>query len=141
MFWGPTPWVYLGESFPLRVRAKCIALGSATSRSSNYIFSNNPHVIALDWLWNFLLSFFAPRIAHDIGPLILLIFFGMLVFGFVYVYFAIPEVKGLSLEEVDEMYRARVLPWRSEGWKPADKHLHHHTRPVEKVDENSKSEE
>ena len=31
MFWGPTPWVYLGESFPLRVRAKCIALGSATS--------------------------------------------------------------------------------------------------------------
>lgn len=22
MFWGPTPWVYLGESFPLRVRAK-----------------------------------------------------------------------------------------------------------------------
>lgn len=27
MFWGPTPWVYLGESFPLRVRAKSIALG------------------------------------------------------------------------------------------------------------------
>ena len=24
------PWVYLGESFPLRVRAKAIALGSAT---------------------------------------------------------------------------------------------------------------
>lgn len=31
MFWGPTPWVYLGESFPLRVRPKGIALGSATS--------------------------------------------------------------------------------------------------------------
>lgn len=30
-FWGPTPWVYLGESFPLRVRPKAIALGSATS--------------------------------------------------------------------------------------------------------------
>lgn len=25
MFWGPTPWVYLGESFPLRVRAKVIS--------------------------------------------------------------------------------------------------------------------
>lgn len=34
MFWGPTPWVYLGESFPLRVRAKGIALGSATSMSN-----------------------------------------------------------------------------------------------------------
>ena len=31
IFWGPTPWVYLGESFPLRVRPKAIALGSATS--------------------------------------------------------------------------------------------------------------
>lgn len=33
MFWGPTPWVYLGESFPLRIRPKAIALGSATSTS------------------------------------------------------------------------------------------------------------
>ena len=36
IFWGPVPWVYLGESFPLRVRPKCIALGSA---SSTFIFS------------------------------------------------------------------------------------------------------
>lgn len=81
-----------------------------------------------DWLWNFLLSFFAPRIAADIGPLILLIFFGMLVFGFFYVYFFIPETKGLSLEEVDEMYRAHVLPWQSTSWVPSEKHLHHHER-------------
>jgi len=111
MFWGPTPWVYLGESFPLRVRPKGIALGSATN-----------------WFWNFMLSFFSPRIAAKIGPLILLIFFGMLVFGFVYVYLFIPETKGLSLEEVDEMYRAKVKPWRSAGWVPAGKHLHHHER-------------
>ncbi|KAI0756097.1 general substrate transporter [Daedaleopsis nitida] len=107
IFWGPTPWVYLGESFPLRVRPKAIALGSATN-----------------WLWNFLLSFFAPRIAEKIGPLILLIFFGMLVFGFVYVYIFIPETRGLSLEEVDEMYRSGVQPWRSSAWRPSDKHLH-----------------
>ena len=101
MFWGPTPWVYLGESFPLRVRPKSIALGSATN-----------------WFWNFLLSFFAPRIAAKIGPLILLIFFGMLLVGFVYVYFAIPETKGLTLEEVDEMYRSGVKPWHSASWTP-----------------------
>ncbi|KAH8929193.1 sugar transporter [Atractiella rhizophila] len=101
-FWGPTPWTYLGESFPLRVRAKCIALGSATN-----------------WVWNFLLGFFAPRIAKDIGPLILLIFFGMLVFGFFYTYFMIPETKGLSLEQVDEMYREGVKPWQSANWQPS----------------------
>lgn len=106
MFWGPTPWVYLGESFPLRVRPKGIALGSATN-----------------WIWNFLLSFFAPRIAARIGPLILLIFFGMLVFGFFYVWLFIPETKGLSLEEVDEMYRSGVKPWQSAGWRPSAKHV------------------
>ena len=76
-----------------------------------------------------------------IGPLILMIFFGMLVFGWFYVYLFIPETKGLSLEEVDEMYRAHVKPWRSAAWKPADKHLHHHT-PAHKVEESEeKSEE
>ncbi|KAF8203957.1 sugar transporter [Pholiota molesta] len=116
IFWGPTPWVYLGESFPLRVRPKGIALGSATN-----------------WLWNFLLSFFAPRIANDIGPLILLIFFGMLTFGYVYVYLFIPETRGLTLEEVDEMYRSEVKPWRSADWKP---HLgdQAHERAVEKFE-------
>ncbi|TFK56381.1 sugar transporter [Heliocybe sulcata] len=99
--WGPTPWVYLGESFPLRVRSKCIALGSASN-----------------WIWNFLLSFFSPRIAARIGPLVLLIFAGVLIFGFVYVWLCIPETKGLQLEEVDEMYRANVKPWKSYGWRP-----------------------
>jgi len=107
IFWGPTPWVYLGESFPLRVRAKGIALGSASN-----------------WIWNFLLSFFAPRIANDIGPLILLIFFGMLMVAFVYVYFFIPETKGLELEEVDEMYRAKIKPWKSSEWQPTLRERH-----------------
>jgi SP family sugar:H+ symporter-like MFS transporter len=100
-FWGPTPWVYLGESFPLRIRPKAISLGSATN-----------------WIWNFLLSFFAPRIAADIGPLILLIFFGMLIVAFIYVYLFIPETRGLTLEEVDELYRSGVKPWNSASWVP-----------------------
>lgn len=57
-------------------------------------------MVRTDWIWNFLLGFFAPKIAVDIGPLILLIFFGALVFGWFYVYLLIPETKGLSLEEV-----------------------------------------
>lgn len=58
-------------------------------------------------------------LSHSIGPLILLIFCGVLVFGWFYVYFFIPETKGLSLEEVDEMYRANVKPWRSGSWRPS----------------------
>ncbi|EIW87231.1 general substrate transporter [Coniophora puteana RWD-64-598 SS2] len=119
--WGPTPWVYLGESFPLRVRPKSIALGSATN-----------------WFWNFMLSFFSPRITAKIGTMILMVFFGCLVFAFFYVYFAIPETKGLTLEEVDELYRSGVLPWKSEGWKPASKRV---PRAKEVVEMHEKASE
>ncbi|KAF9820003.1 hypothetical protein IEO21_01665 [Rhodonia placenta] len=124
LFWGATPWVYVGESFPLRVRPKSIALGSATN-----------------WVWNFLLSFFSPRISAKIGPLILLIFFGMLLFGFVYVYFFIPETAGLSLEEVDELYRSGVKPWNSLNWKPAEKHLYEKADPSEVVEVREKKDD
>lgn len=30
----------------------------------------------------------------------------------------IPETKGLSLEEVDELYREGVKPWKSTTWTP-----------------------
>ena len=42
----------------------------------------------------------ATHCDRSIGPLILLIFFVVLIFGFIYVYLFIPETKGLELEEV-----------------------------------------
>ena len=112
-------WVYLGESFPLRVRPKGIALGSATNWCVKFYLTHPVFFFDINTirLWNFLLSFFAPSIAAEyvqrwfsllqifkyddrIGPLILLIFFGMLLFGFGYVYLFIPETRGLTLEEV-----------------------------------------
>lgn len=42
----------------------------------------------------------------------------MLIVAFFYVYFFIPETKGLTLEEVDEMYRSGVKPWNSSTWTP-----------------------
>jgi SP family sugar:H+ symporter-like MFS transporter len=41
------------------------------------------------------MSSFSPLIADDIGPLILLIFFGCLIGAIIYVYFFIPETKGV----------------------------------------------
>ncbi|WVQ84241.1 hypothetical protein IAT38_006393 [Cryptococcus sp. DSM 104549] len=105
LFWGPTPWVVLGETFPLRVRPKCIALAAA-----------------VNWLWNFLLSYFSPLIAEDIGPLIMLVFFGCLIGAFIYVFFMLPETRGISLEEVDELYRSKIPAWRSTHWKPSSHH-------------------
>ena len=103
------------------MRPKGIALGSATnwcvkSYITHTVFRHKKKTLSTR-IWNFLLSFFAPRIVakyvqrwfsleqifkYDdrIGPLILLIFFGSLLFGYGYVYLFIPETRGLSLEEV-----------------------------------------
>lgn len=85
------------------------------------------------------MGYFAPRIAKDIGPAILLIFFGFLVLAGLsvasprcilcititdnvpfhsYTYFFIHEVKGLSLEQVDELYKSNTRPWNSSSWQP-----------------------
>lgn len=97
--WGPGPWLYLSESFNSPTRAKAISLGSASN-----------------WLWNFLLSYWSNRIADRIGSNILLIFAGVLVFAFFYVYFMIPETKGLALEDVELLYSQHIKPWRSAKW-------------------------
>ena len=39
---------------------------------------------------------FSPLIVDEIGPLILLIFFGCLIGAIIYVFFFIPETKGAS---------------------------------------------
>lgn len=45
--------------------------------------------------------------------------------AFFYVFFMIPETRGISLEEVDELYRSKIPAWRSVSWKPAERHHHH----------------
>ena len=99
--WGAVPWIYLSESFPQHVRAKCVSLGSASN-----------------WLWNFLLSWFSPGISARMGPFILLIFGSVTYFAGIFVYFVLPETRGLSLEQVDEMYKLNIAPWKSASWVP-----------------------
>lgn len=80
-----------------------------------------------------------PIEPYRIGPLILMIFFGALLFGFGYVYLFIPETKGLTLEEVDELYRSGVKPWNSPSWKP---HLSEeaHEKALEKLGRQEEKE-
>ncbi|KAJ5381691.1 uncharacterized protein N7496_004119 [Penicillium cataractarum] len=85
--WGPVAWIVVSEVFPLSMRAKGVALGG----SSN-------------WLNNFAVGMAtSPFISKtQFGAFI---FFGVItLIGAVYVYFFVPETKGRTLEEMDELF-------------------------------------
>lgn len=102
--WAPIAWVVTAEVFPLRVKSKCMALASASN-----------------WMWGFLISFFTPFITGAINFYYGYVFVGCLCFSFFYVFFFIPESKGLTLEEIDEMWMEGVLPWKSVNWVPSSR--------------------
>lgn len=83
---------------------------------------------ASNWLWNWTISYTVPYLV-DTGPgnagLGVKVFFiwGSTCLGcLVFTYFFIPETKGLSLEQVDELYTDGVKPWRSSDWVPETQH-------------------
>jgi len=82
---GAVIWVYIGEVFPNRVRAKGQSLGS---------FSH--------WLMNGIISLVFPVMAAKSGGYPFVFFASMMVLQFLVVLFVYPETKGLSLEELQK---------------------------------------
>ncbi|KAK9722602.1 hypothetical protein K7432_002549 [Basidiobolus ranarum] len=85
--WGPIGWVYPSEIYPNRVRAKCLSITTATN-----------------WTFNFLVGLVVPKLMESIkwGLYGIFALFGVIMF--LTVFFCVPETKGLSLEEVDQMF-------------------------------------
>ncbi|GJN90476.1 hypothetical protein Rhopal_003487-T1 [Rhodotorula paludigena] len=90
--WGPGAWVLIGEIFPLPIRSRGVALSTASN-----------------WLWNTIIAVITPyMVGSDRGNMRSSVFFvwgGLCTAAFVYAYFLVPETKGLSLEQVDQMWR------------------------------------
>lgn len=85
--WGPIGWVIPAEIFPLRARAKAMSI----TTSSN-------------WMNNFIIAQITPPMLSNItyGTYI---FFAVFCFlSFFFVLFFVPETKGRSLEEMDEVF-------------------------------------
>ncbi|PKY03531.1 MFS quinate transporter [Aspergillus campestris IBT 28561] len=86
--WGPLPWPCSAELFSTRLREPGVAVS-----------------VAAQWLSNFVWSFSTPYVLAGIGWATFLLF-GVLdaVFsGFVWVF--LPETAGLSLEEIEGLFR------------------------------------
>lgn len=87
MTWGPLAWVVSAEVFPLDMRAKGMSISSA-----------------VNWLMNFTVALTTPIMFDNIGYKTYLVFMAFCIVGFIYSVFILPELKGLSLEEVDAIF-------------------------------------
>ena len=106
--WGPISWLYSSEIYPLKVRAKCMSMSTASN-----------------WLLNFGLAFGTPYLVGegpgnaDMGPKIFFIWGASCVCAIVFVYFTVYETSGVSLEAVDELYERVDRAWHSRGFEPS----------------------
>lgn len=85
--WGPVAWIIISEVFPLGLRAKGVSIGG----SSN-------------WLNNFAVAMSTSDFIET-SQFGAFIFFGVITtIGVIWVYFLVPETKGRTLEEMDEIF-------------------------------------
>lgn len=94
--WNGTPWVVGSEIFPQQSRT----LGMACMAASN-------------WLYNFAISMGTPKAFENIGWGFYLFFSCFMLFSIPYVYFVLPETKGIPLEHMDRLFAMR--PVRNAG--------------------------
>jgi sugar porter (SP) family MFS transporter len=80
---GAVIWVYIGEVFPNRVRAKGQGLGSTSH-----------------WVMNALIAYTFPQVAKSSGAYPFVFFAAMMVVQFFVVLFFYPETKGVTLEQL-----------------------------------------
>ncbi|KAL5050638.1 hypothetical protein BDW71DRAFT_194396 [Aspergillus fruticulosus] len=106
--WGPVAWVVTGELFPLKARAKCLSITTAAN-----------------WLLNWAIAYATPYMV-DSGPgnanlqsKVFFIWGGFCLIAGIFVWTCIYETKGLTLEEVDELYAKVPVAWRSTGFVPS----------------------
>jgi sugar porter (SP) family MFS transporter len=81
------PWIYCSEIFPLPIRGIGMALCTATH-----------------WLFNFVIARSVPYMVSNIGYGTYFVFAACLTLSIPFVYFCVPETKGLSLEEIDVLF-------------------------------------
>ncbi|KAJ8097189.1 hypothetical protein POJ06DRAFT_297573 [Lipomyces tetrasporus] len=98
-----------------------VGVSVGSSPGSHSQFELDPTLCTMsNWLWNFGIGFATPYMVNswpgkaDMGPKVFFIWGTFCLFATVFVYLFVYEIKGLSLEQVDELYekvsRARDSP-------------------------------
>jgi len=84
------------EMFPQNVRT----LGQAFAAASN-------------WLFNFLVARFTPQMFTSMGYGVYFFFASLMMSSIVFVFFLLPETKGVPLESMDRLFSKELKPWNA----------------------------
>ena len=85
--WAGVPWIICAEIYPLRVRGLCVAI-----------------CVATHWLFNFVIARSVPYMITNIQFGTYFVFASFITVSIPFVWFMVPETKGLKLEEMDEIF-------------------------------------
>ncbi|CAN8106560.1 unnamed protein product [Discula destructiva] len=102
--WQGITWVYCSEIFPLDIRMLCVAITTADQ-----------------WLWSFIISRTTPYMITSLGYGTYMLFGALMICMGFWAFFFIPETKGLTLEDMDQLFMqsTRKAVWGSlTGKKP-----------------------
>ncbi|OIQ28816.1 MAG: D-xylose transporter XylE [Bacteroidetes bacterium MedPE-SWsnd-G2] len=99
MSMGPVVWIVLSEMFPNKIRSVAMSVAVAVQWAANYLVTQTFPIVTDSELnnnqpWNGALPYY------------IFIVFIIVIIGFTYKY--IPETKGKSLEELDDMWDSRL---------------------------------
>ncbi|TGO89715.1 hypothetical protein BPOR_0097g00190 [Botrytis porri] len=89
--WNGTPWVINSEMFPQHVRT----LGQAFAAASN-------------WFFNFLVARFTAQMFKAMGWGVFIFFASLMMCSIVFVFFLVPETKGIPLESMDRLFSSEM---------------------------------
>ncbi len=87
---GPVTWTVINEVFPARIRSRGVALATAVNWGSAYLVS----------------QFFLSLVASIGSSWTFWLFAFFCVTGWIWIYRAVPETKGQSLEQIQKMWEA-----------------------------------
>ncbi|KAA8904306.1 hypothetical protein TRICI_005532 [Trichomonascus ciferrii] len=97
--WNWTPWIINTEIFDNNVRSFVQSINAASN-----------------WFWSFIMARFTPQMFDKMGEGgygVYFLFASLSAVGFFFVFFLVPETKGIPLEMVDTLFTKDVPAWKA----------------------------
>ncbi|EXJ75496.1 uncharacterized protein A1O5_00002 [Cladophialophora psammophila CBS 110553] len=120
MGWGATPWIYVSEIPSARLRSMNVSIAASSQ-----------------WLWNFVIARAVPNMLVNMGSNgygTYIFFSACCACSFVFVWFFVPDTKGMSLEQMDDLFGVTELVHQKVGNEHAVAHDSGETKSTDRFE-------